>query len=124
MQKLFLLSLQLGHALLAVRDVVQLCLRRAGQKARTSAMVGAILALERLDQRQPLFHLLQPLGIELDAVAVGAQRVRQVGKLVRQPGRRLRACSSRAGSRRASSSSARPTSPSRSMTERCSSLPS
>ena len=59
-------------------DVVQLCLRPLAE-GKDIGDRRPILALEGLDQRQPLFYLLQPLGIELDAVAVGAQRVSQVG---------------------------------------------
>jgi len=42
----------------------------------------AVFALEILEEVEPLFHRIQPLGVELDAVAVIAQVARQLAELL------------------------------------------
>jgi len=44
----------------------------------------AVLALEVLDEVEPLFHRVQPLWVEFNGLAVGGQIARQIAELLAQ----------------------------------------
>ncbi len=81
-QRVFFL-LQLGDALAGVRQSLALGLRFRGVSQHVLNR-RAVFALEVLDEFESFLDRVQPLGVELDPVAVIAEVAGQVAKLLAQ----------------------------------------